>query len=419
MSILFLTADELGTWTGGSVVASQELLALREFSEQATRQRRDPTLSSVTVFSRANLGSSEPEPWKWDKTLVQKLGAIPGFEIAPSPYIGEPYRTSPYSTAPNHSVPDQTKSDGASSVGASHNYYRIQKRQEGFPVLAHFYSGSFPWSTASLKLNGCLVTQTIAAHDKDISRREHEKLGWPFQLPHLTEHKEWMRYIDGYRRCDTIICPGEKPKEIVRNYGPEFLQKRIEIIPHGCHLPEEIKPLPKSFICGYAGSLGADKGVRYLLEAWKRLDYKDGSMLVLAGRDSTTPLARHMINQYGGGSIRLAGWQEKIGDFYNSISLYVQPSASEGFGLEILEAASYGRPVICSRGAGAADLLTGEEVVDACDAEELATAINQAKNHWILQDIGQCNRKIAEDYSWDKIRNKYKQLWTEVLDGRT
>jgi glycosyltransferase involved in cell wall biosynthesis len=365
VSILYCTADSVGAETGGGLVSAQELLALREFADQATRQKRDPTLSSVEVFSRANLGSQLAEPWKWDDVACCKKD----WDINP-------------------------------------------------PRLAHFYSGTFGKTVENLKRNGCKVVYTIAAHDRFVSRRQHENLGWPFQLPHLIEKDQWQRYIEGYRLADVIVCPGSVPAQIVRNYGEDFLQKDIRVIPHGCHPPEEIKPLPKTFVVGYAGSFGADKGIRYLLEAWKKLDYNDGSMLVLAGRDSTTQLARGMINQYGGGSIQLTGWQNSMSHFYNSISLYVQPSATEGFGLEVLEAASHGRPVICSAAAGAVDLVGADNIMKACNSDHLGSLINVAKTSWDLAELGRVAVGKARDYTWEKIREMYKQLWMEVLDGK-
>jgi glycosyltransferase involved in cell wall biosynthesis len=364
MSLLFLTADELGSWTGGSKVCSQELLALKEFADQSVRQRRDASLSSVQVLSRRELASQREEPWKWDERASQSLKSVS---------------------------------------------YK----------LCHVYSGSFPKTIEILKKRGTKVTWTIAAHDVSISKREHEKLGLPFPYPHLTEKALWKRYIEGYRLADVIICPGLAPARIVMNYGEDFLQKDIHIIPHGCHLPEGIKPLPKTFVVGYCGAIcGGDKGVRYLLEAWKRLNYTDGSLLVIAGKDSVSPWARHLLNTYGGGSVHLAGWQKDMSSFYNSLSLYVQPSATEGFGLEVLEAMAHGRPVICSRGAGACDLVTETEIVEPCDVESLMDEIDTAKKFWDLEDIGKCCRIKAEDCSWDKVRGMYKSLWTEVLYGK-
>lgn len=361
MSLVYLTADKISEVSGGGLVTANELAALREFSEEQTRARRDPLLSDVIVLSRNSLGNSTPEPWKWDLKAIDHIRNL-----------------------------DNIK-------------------------LCHIYSGTWPTAVPALKEQGAKVCVTIAAHNKEISRREHEKLGWPFPYTHLTNEQLWQHYIKGYRLADVIICPSSVAANIVRNYGEEFRDKDIRIIPHGCHLPEKIEPLSKTFRVGYLGSYGADKGVRYLLEAWKKLDYKDGSQLILAGRDMAG--ARHLMDRFGGGSVHLAGWQRNVSDFYNSIFLYVQPSATEGFGIEVLESLAHGRPTICSVGAGAKDVVNDTWHIPACDADAIARSIDQSKlgmHHY--SDMHQRGwREIAEKHTWDKIHQQYKKVWAEML----
>lgn len=364
MTLLYCTADSIGQESGGGKVSAQELLALRELSEQEVRRSHNPAYSTVEVFSREYLDSPLEEPWKWDEVACNKRD-----------WFVNP------------------------------------------PQIAHFYSGTFGKTVWELKQNGTKVVYTIAAHDREVSRKEHEKLGLPFPYPHLVEEKLWQRYVEGYRIADVLVCPSSVAANTIRNYGGEFAKKDIRIIPHGCHLPTEVRPLPKSFIVGYAGSLGADKGVRYLLEAWKKLAYLDGSLLILAGRDSTSPFARHLLNTYGGGSVQLAGWQKNMTDFYNSITCFVCPAATEGFNLEVLEALAHGRPVLCSEGAGAQDLVPREWRCMAGNAQELADAIHTFKRTSAdgADQYLPIYQKMALPFTWDRVREMYRNLWTEVL----
>lgn len=371
--LVYITADRIAEVSGGGLVTQQELLSLREFSEEQTVYRRDPILSSISVFSRDNLGNTLPEPWRWDDTLVSRQ-----------------------------------------------DFYSLN------PRLAHFYSGSFPKTAVRLKERGCKIVWTVAAHDRMVSRREHELMGIEFSkfYPHLCEGKLWKKYISGYALADVIICPSTVAEKTIRGYGPDFENKVIRVIPHGCHFPneEDLRPFPGNFVVGYMGAISADKGTRYLLEAWRKLDYKDGSLLVLAGRDSASPAVRQMIAKYGGGNIHLMGWVKSVADFYNSISLYIQPSATEGYGMEALEAMSYGRPVICSKGAGASDLLP-DAYFESCSSEAIIKKIQTVKTHWNEGwgksgplGCGGLNRTIAKNYTWDKIRKQYRNIWLEVLE---
>lgn len=284
--------------------------------------------------------------------------------------------------------------------------------------LCHGYAGTFGKSVRKLKDAGAVVSWTVAAHDRFISRKEHESYGINFAAlyPHLCEEELWNRYISGYRAADIIVCPSEHSRRVVEGYGNV---KRIEVIPHGCDLPSCVTRPPTTFCVGYLGSCGAaDKGVRYLLEAWKKLAYTD-ALLILAGNDSCSPHVAAMIRQFGGGSIYRAGWQKNVSEFYNGISLYVQPSVTEGFGLEVLEAAAHGRAVLVSTGAGAADIIPDHArdamTFPAGDVDALCQRIDNAKKNWDLESVGKDCREIAEGYTWDKIRERYVRLWKEML----
>jgi glycosyltransferase involved in cell wall biosynthesis len=349
---LFLTLDRLDSDSGGGKVATQEFRAMTE-------------LGPAMAVDRKALGPAVPaEPFPQDELMLAKV----------------------------------------KEVVKAHR-----------PLLVHAYSGCLTRTMDYLKGLGCKVTYTVAAHDREISRREHEKLGLTFPYPHLTEEPLWQQYIGGYRAADVIVCPSTAAMNVVGGYGSDFHNKQVEVIPHGVDIPEEpVKSLPKSFVVGYLGSWGADKGVRYLLEAWKKLAYNDGSLLVLGGRDSLSAWAGHLFKTFGGGNIRLLGYVKHVADFYNSLSCYCQPSATEGCGLEILEALAAGRPVLASKNSGGPDYLARDYCFDACDPGALANLLHQLKKHGAQAPEGGF-RAAAENFSWDKIRERYKILWRSLL----
>jgi glycosyltransferase involved in cell wall biosynthesis len=276
------------------------------------------------------------------------------------------------------------------------------------PKLAHFYSGTFTKTIEILKTRGCKVVYTAAAHSIDISREEHQKLGWSFNYPHLNEPALWQKYVRGYLLADMVVCPSKLSADVMKSYGCT----NVVIIPHGVKLPEKVVAPPSRFSVAYAGQGGADKGLIYLIQAWTRHNRPD-AMLTIAGRGTEQLLG--LVRQYGGGNIYLRGWVDNLSDVYNNCSVYVQPSASEGFGIEVLEAAAHGRPVICSDGAGAADVATGT-VVPKRDVRALAEAIE----YYRLNDSkrfadGMSAREKAKAFTWPIICADYVKLWRGLL----
>jgi glycosyltransferase involved in cell wall biosynthesis len=108
------------------------------------------------------------------------------------------------------------------------------------------------------------------------------------------------------------------------------------------------------------------------------------------------------------------GFVKSIEEFYNSISLYIQPSVTEGFGIEVLEALATGRPVIASDGAGASDCLGScGMVVERKNVKAIMDAIDAMKNN--VKDVRKICQSQASNYTWDKIKNQYISVWRQLL----
>lgn len=338
---LYLTADEIGTETGGGSVTWHESEALKD-------ARRDRT--EVWSFPHA------ARPWGPDEEALARL------------------------------------------IDSKHIP----------PQIAHIYSGTFTETVKLLKSRGTKVVYTAAAHSIDVSREEHEKLGTPFDYPHLTDPKEWAKYVEGYLLADVVVCPSQLSKKVMEDYGC----KNVVVIPHGVNVPEKVAPLPKRFAVNYLGQPGADKGLVYLIQAWALLAYKDVT-LTIAGRGTEQLL--QMVRVLGGGSsIYLRGAVDDVSEVYNACSLLVQPSASEGFGIPVLEAMAHGRPVVCSKGAGASDVTVGT-VVPARNPQLLAEAIHYYRcRPDRVAALGANAREAAKKYTWPIIRQQYIDLWRSL-----
>ena len=274
--------------------------------------------------------------------------------------------------------------------------------------LAHIYAGTFPSTVRTLKEKGIKISYTAAAHDIQESQEEFKKIGIKYDFPHITDPNLWSQYLSSYLNANLIICPSTHSSNVMKSFGC----KNISIIPHGCDSGQNYA-FPKTFSVGYLGQIGPDKGVKYLIEAWSKLNYKD-AILTFAGTQS--PILIHLIRQYKHGNYNILGYVKKIDEFFKSISLYVQPSVTEGFGIEILESMSFGRPVIASNGAGAADTLHSScKLVEKRNVKQIMEAIDYYKNTKFTQSSELIN--WANQYSWANIQKIYKDNWEKLLSS--
>ena len=256
----------------------------------------------------------------------------------------------------------------------------------------------------------------IVAHELKTSIDEHERLygqgSYPFA--HNTDpylHKILLKHAE---KADVVLTPSKgSAKWIKKNINP----KRIEVIPHGCNLPSKIEPLPERFRAGYIGAFGPDKGLVYLISAWNNRKYRDVE-LALAG--DCAPALNQLIPTLNTNNaiFKVLGRVPSVTDFYNSLSVYIQPSVTEGFGMPVLEAMAHGRPVIVSEGAGASDLVEDDKegfVVPIRSAKAIAEKIQYfVENFEEIKIWGDRARKKAEQYTWDKVEKMYESVYTSV-----
>jgi len=355
MRNLFCTADTIGTETGGGVVTKNEFEALKYLGGEI--RFMDATQINPTAYGYPN--SPYVQDYIADALVLQLLSE------------------------------------------------RID--------LAHFYSGSFGKTIWRLKAAGAKVTQTIAAHDMQLSAEEFARYGLAYDFPHLIRRELFLPYIEGQLMADKVICPSTQSAEIVKRYG---VRDPI-VIPHG--IPGPIgtpAPLPEKFTVGYLGQCGPDKGLIYLLEAWSKLNLSN-CRLLMAGR-GIEQMAPIWQSVGGRGEVEFLGWVKDVNAFYNSISVYVQPSVTEGFGIEVLEAMARGRPVIVSDGAGASNVVSGNTdgfVFPKRDSDQLGEILWSLKHDpAMLANMGEAAHRSAQFYTWDRIWPQYQTVWKSLVD---
>ncbi len=291
-----------------------------------------------------------------------------------------------------------------------HDYFALEQVWGKHFDIAHFYSGTFTMTVKYLKQMGTKISYMVPAHDREVSIAEFLKLGYAYPFPHMRDDYLFSIFSEGYRQADIVLSQSHAGATFLKKIGC----KQVEVIPGGINWPNKVKPIGERFDVGYLGALGPDKGVIYLLQAWAKLNYPDGRLILAgAGTEMLEPFIRQVADN---GNYVLLGRVADVADFYNSICCYVQPSVTEGFGLEVPEAMSYGRPVITTEGTGAKDCITdGVDgfIVPIRDPDAIAEKIDYfKKNHQHMVEMGLNARAKARKYTWDKIRKKYAKIFS-------
>lgn len=142
--------------------------------------------------------------------------------------------------------------------------------------------------------------------------------------------------------------------------------------------------------CVYVGSVTEQKGCRYLFEAIQRIKSTNNSQFeftIVGGYDSSNPLIRSVKD-----SCNFVGHvlPDELKGILLRSDVFIFPSLADGFGFSVLEAMACGVVPICSKNAGASDLIEDGKngfLIDASNTNAICKVLellNKDKTKLIL-----------------------------------
>ncbi|MBR6392310.1 MAG: glycosyltransferase family 4 protein [Eubacterium sp.] len=221
----------------------------------------------------------------------------------------------------------------------------------------------------------------------------------------------------------------------VQDYFKEKYCRDTVYIPNGINMPEQrdaeiIKDkysLEKDSYLLFLGRLVPEKGVHYLINAYKQL--KTDKKLVIAGGASHTVEYEKELKELAGDNenIIFTGFVQgnELDELYSNAYLYVLPSDLEGMPISLLEAMSYGNCCLTS------DI---DECTEVCGNNAVYFSKGSESSLWDRLDellnspetVSELKAASAEyvlsRYNWDSITKKtldlYKgQITDEDING--
>lgn len=280
-----------------------------------------------------------------------------------------------------------------------------------FDTFWGFQGSSFESLRAAQKLGRLTIYESSSIcykEIKEIIKEEQNKLpewdgnflnaNFPENYEHRLENEPKLaNYIvvaSNYSKS-TYIKHGFAPAQLLQiplGFNKAGIVKDVRTKPHG-----KLKVL-------YAGSISQSKGIKYLLDAIKKIDDPN--------------ITLHCIGHIQGDKSILKPYsdhfkhippisQDELFKLYANYDLLVNPSLFEGFGLVILEALAAGTPVIGTANSFAPEIIQDGEngfVVPIRDTETLIKKIVTVRD-LSPEDYKSMRKKAiqsVEPYSWEK-----------------
>jgi len=231
--------------------------------------------------------------------------------------------------------------------------------------------------------------------------------------------------------ADQVLAVSQVTKEIiVREYGVPTT--KVHVV-HNSVDPNEFRDIAfaESYVYleemkkrGYKvvvslGRLTVQKGLRYLVQAARRVnDVNDKVLFLIAGdgelRDELIQQAAELgiaHNIILTGFLRGQRWR----DAYAIGDMFVMPSVSEPFGLTALEAAGTGNAVLLSKQTGVGEVLRSVFFIDTSNTEKLANYIlavaqQPTLQRALVQNVGREFSKL----SWNDVAHKCQEIYRNV-----
>lgn len=222
---------------------------------------------------------------------------------------------------------------------------------------------------------------------------------------------------------------------IIYEHYPKY-QNKFQILPNGVDIAH-FKPMPKSFtlsaklnpenkkIILFVGALDSShyfKGVNYLIKAVQLLT-RDDFKLIIVGEGDLRPVYEDMVDSFDlAGKVLFTGFvpDEVLVKYYSLCDIFVLPSVdkSEAFGMVLLEAMAFAKPVIASDLPGVREVVERNISGVLCkpkQADQLADKIKAFLEHpKQCLEYGEAGRKTVEEkYSWIKVVDRLKKIYQE------
>ncbi len=261
-------------------------------------------------------------------------------------------------------------------------------------------------------------------------------------IPSITTNHNWLRshwrlkvycFLDSLwiRYFGRIVAVSEGVKEDMLRFGvPE---ERIVVVDNGIDLDrfsrevsteslrEELGLDGTSKVVGTIGSLGHEKGHRYLLRAAKGIVETDRSVkfLIVGDGPLRDELKREAAELGIEHNVIFTGYRKDIPELLSVMDIFVLPSVKEGLPMVLLEAMAAKKPVIATR-VGAVPKVIGDgagvliEPGDVYALKEAISSLLEDKNEF-QKLAANGYKRIKDEYSSENMCRKYLDLYHDLV----
>lgn len=219
-----------------------------------------------------------------------------------------------------------------------------------------------------------------------------------------------------------------------RDFLKFFSGKISGVVPNGVDIPDimhlknknirKLYGIEDNKLVGVCVSrITVEKGYLVLAESLKKIDEVgvELAILVVGGGDQDEIIRKKFLDlKYI--KVYFVGHKKNVGEYLSASDFFIFPSLHENMSNALLEAMSYGLPVVATAVGGNVEVLKrgGGILVEAGNSEEMADAIlNITSDIACINDLGVAARNnICINYSVDVMVDNWQNMYKKILEKK-
>ncbi|MGL5719356.1 MAG: glycosyltransferase family 4 protein [Alphaproteobacteria bacterium] len=223
-------------------------------------------------------------------------------------------------------------------------------------------------------------------------------------------------YKESYlKKADYLIAITEHLKQYMQSH--DYDERKIFVVPNMIRIPRAYRPFhvsdKKTFVIGSYGRFCKHKGFSDLIQSIGLLKEQGYAVhLFLGGSGELEQALKLQVKGLGlEKAVTFVGWVTDKDAFFQKIDIFCLPSHGESFGIALLEAIAFSKPIVASNVSGPAEILCHE--TDALLAEpgspgdfadKLADYMDNPEKAAAF--VEKAYRKLEETYEISKVSRR-------------
>jgi len=224
----------------------------------------------------------------------------------------------------------------------------------------------------------------------------------------------WLGYFVGYRRADIILVNSKNSGSEVAEHFP-FLKEKIRLVHNPVVLPPKRVKLQDYVqpIILTSGRFAKQKDYPTLLRAFKLVrEQVDARLIILGDGPERLNIEKDIMNLEIAEFVSLKGSVRDPETYYKQADVFVLTSLWEGFPNVLVEALSYGIPVVATDSLGASreivEPISPSNIVPTHDSEAIADRILRTLSMSI--DSEELRQYVMKRFSIGQIATEYLEI---------